>query len=77
MKKIAVIMLMAMAFACDKSEPIESDSKKANCVEKIDPDKACAQIYDPVCGCNLKTYGNACMASISGIEVIYNGECKK
>ena len=48
-----------------------------DCVEKIDPDKVCTEQYDPVCGCNLKTYGNACIASISGIRVLYMGECKK
>jgi hypothetical protein len=33
--------------------------------------------YDPVCGCNNKTYGNACAAECSGIKKYTKGECPK
>jgi hypothetical protein len=45
-------------------------------VEKIKPDCACFYIYDPVCGCNDKTYGNACAAECSGITDYTQGKCK-
>ncbi len=35
----------------------------------------CTQEFNPVCGANGKTYGNACMAKIAGVEVKYAGEC--
>lgn len=35
----------------------------------------CAEIYSPVCGCDDKTYGNACEASVAGISVSSQGEC--
>jgi hypothetical protein len=37
--------------------------------------EACADIYKPVCGCDDKTYGNACEANSAGVSVAKQGEC--
>jgi len=36
---------------------------------------ACAEIYQPVCGCDGFSYSNACEASRYGVSVDYEGTC--
>lgn len=35
----------------------------------------CVQVYEPVCGCDGRTYGNACLAGVAGVTVIHDGTC--
>ncbi|WP_113923518.1 Kazal-type serine protease inhibitor family protein [Cognataquiflexum aquatile] len=69
-------VLFLFSFQCEDQNPV--DEVLTDCIDPdlIRKDMACLTIYDPVCGCDGKTYGNSCHAGISGVKSFSKGECK-
>lgn len=66
-KSVIIALSFIFLMSCKEGE---------DCSEKLKDDCVCTRQYDPVCGCNDKTYGNSCEAGCAGISDFTQGACQ-
>ena len=69
------LLLALLVSSCNKRSSNKIHDKDCITPSNITPPSDCDYLYEPVCGCDSKTYRNACFAKSSGLKSWTQGAC--
>jgi len=80
----SLIITKAVADKCKDNSQCDAGSYCAKEIGDCDgegdctvmPDACITAIWDPVCGCDGKTYGSPCEAEAAGVNIAFIGQCR-
>jgi hypothetical protein len=72
MRDLSWMLLIAAMCGCSTTEEQPCPDPE---MRRAHADDICTEHYEPVCGCDGRTYGNACHAQREGVRVAQQGEC--
>ena len=78
MKKSCLFLFLVFVVFTTQCKTDDQDELATTCIDTslINLDVGCYTNYDPVCGCDGVTYGNACEAlNFAGVIAYSDGEC--